>query len=146
MSLNFNYANVADKDVVCTDPSDENKYHPVFDALIWLSMVCGYNKIAEDNCAKVYTRIAQYQAVVGAYLGYAGEDGERVPLYITLEDVRRYIGMHTNVTSMTDAQWNKRLAATALEEASRKAYKQNTSAYELIRIMNEQRQQQKEAA
>jgi hypothetical protein len=139
MSLNFNYANVADKDVVCTDPNNAEKYHPVFDALIWLSMICGYNKITEDNCAKVYTRIAQYQAVVGAYLGYAGEDGKRVPLYITLEDVRRYIGMQTNVTAETDSQWNKRLAVLALEEASRKAHKQGTSAYDTVQRLHDEK-------
>lgn len=147
MSLNFNYANVADKDVVCTDPSDEDQYHPVFDALVWMSLICGYNKITEDNCEKVvYSRVAQYQAIVGAYLGYAGEDGKRVPLYITRDDVKRYIGLTTNVTALTDAQWSKKLAAHALDEGRRNIHRQGTSAYDTVQRLHEQRQQQKETA
>lgn len=114
MALHFNFSNVADYQTVTADPSDPEKWHPVADALVWLSMICGYNSITLKNVDKVITRIMAYQAVAGAYLRHKG-----APIYLTAEDVRRFVGMTTNASTMTDAQWQRHLGKLATDYGHR---------------------------
>lgn len=131
MPLSFNYENVVNKDVVCTDPSDPDKYHPVFNALIWLSMICGYNQITEKNYTKVHERIAMYEQVSGAFLHRSNDDGKPVPVRITEVDVALYVGMTTNASLLTDAEWVKKIAKLARDRGMTEAQYQGTSAYAL---------------
>ena len=131
MALNFNYADVVDKDVVCTDPTDPDKYHPVFNAIVWLSLICGYSSITAANAEKVHARIAQYELVSGGMLAVL-DDGRRRPLFITLDDVKRYIGLRTNAPTYREAQWAKMLAQMAYEKGVRQAAAQEQSAYEKL--------------
>jgi hypothetical protein len=100
MSLNFDFSKVFDCEAVITDPADPQSWHPVADALVWLSLQCGFNEISHKNVDKVIDRIMAYQVVLGAYLGQ---------LYIMPVDIRRFVGMRTNATRLTDAQWHRRL-------------------------------------
>jgi hypothetical protein len=100
MSLNFDFSKVFDCEAVITDPADPQSWHPVADALVWLSLQCGFNEISHKNVDKVINRIMAYQVVLGAYLGQ---------LYIMPVDIRRFVGMRTNATRLTDAQWHRRL-------------------------------------
>jgi len=109
MSLNF--SGVSNYTEVTTDPNDSERWHPVADALVWLSMICGYGSITSKNVETVTKRIMAYQAVTAAYRSFHKE-----PVYITHEDIRRFIGMTTNASTMTDAQWLKRLGAIAQRE------------------------------
>lgn len=131
MSLNFNYANVTNKDEVTTSPFDPESHHPVLDAIVLLSMVCGYNEITEDNAPLVAKRIAQYELINGSYLRLV-EDGKPVPVYITLVDVLTYVGLRMNTTKMTDAQWNKSMLRMLNDKDNygRIVRKQLLSAYE----------------
>ena len=131
MALHFNYENVVNKDVVCTDPNDPDKYHPVFNALIWLSMICGYNQITKKTYAKVYERIAMYEQVSGTFLSRSDDDGKPVPVRITEDDVQMYIGMTTNASTLTDAQWVKKIAKLARDRGMTEAQFQGASAYAL---------------
>lgn len=131
MPLSFNYADVHNKDVVCTDPNDPDKYHPVFNALIWLSMICGYNQITKKTYAKVYERIAMYEQVSGAFLSRSDDDGKPVPVRITEDDVALYIGMTTNASTLTDAEWVKKVAKLARDRGMTEAQFQGASAYAL---------------
>ena len=115
MALHFNFSKVRDYQSVTTDPKDDTKWHPVADALVWLSMICGFNQITAKNYEKVYHRIAAYQQVRGSYLRRYNEANELVDVYITYADVQRFIGMDTNASTMTDAQWIKRLGEIAME-------------------------------
>lgn len=107
MSLNFNFQNVTNYQEVTTDPTDETRWHPVADALVWLSMICGYREITLKNVDKVISRVMTYQAVGGSY--FRG-------VYITAQDIRRFVGMTTNASVMTDAQWAKRIARIATDQ------------------------------
>jgi len=141
MPLTFNYENVANKDVVCTDPNDPDKFHPVLDAIVMLSMVCGYNDINERTYRWIHKRIAQYEAIVGAYLGYTGEDNKRKSIYITLEDVQRYIGLTLNTTRTQDSQWRLDLARIARRQTESLLYKQG-SAYDFVQRLHEAKQKE----
>lgn len=132
MPLNFNYAAVANKDVVCTSPSNPDEYHPVFNALIWLSMICGYSNITAKNYGEVHARIAQYEQVCGSLMRAADDDGRPRDLRLTLADIKLYIGMFTNASPLTDAQWAKKLAQLARENGLRAAMRQDNSVYDLM--------------
>jgi len=116
MSLNFDFRKVANYEAVTTDPADPQSWHPVADALVWLSLQCGFNEITPKNVNKVIDRIMAYQVVHGAYLGPNGGD-----IYIMPVDIRRFVGMRTNATRLTDAQWHRRLGRIADEVGTRLA-------------------------
>lgn len=111
MALNFNFSKVTNHEEVTTDPANPENWHPVADALVWLSMICGYDEITLKNVDKVIARVMAYQAVTGGYLRSKGTD-----IHITPADVRRFVGMRTNASTMTDAQWLKRLGAIAQDQ------------------------------
>lgn len=113
MSLNFSYKNVAEWEAASTHPCAPKEWHPIGEALVWMSMVCGYNEITEKNAVKVAQRLMEYQTIEGPLLSYTtpGEDGAEVSrkLYIDVPEVKRYIGLTTNAGTMTDREWNKKL-------------------------------------
>lgn len=111
MGLHFDFKNVLNYEEVTTDPNDSERWHPVADALVWLSMICGYGSITSKNVETVVARVMAYQAVAGAYLSFKKE-----PVYIMPGDVHRFIGLRTNASSMTDAQWLKRLGKIAQDQ------------------------------
>lgn len=113
MSLDFNYSKIADADRVTTHPDDLGKdpakervrYHAVFDSVVWALMVIGVGSITEKTLETVQSRMGQYQKA----LGPSFEDKDGRPVYITDEDLAKLVGLTTNVSNMTDAQWAKHL-------------------------------------
>jgi hypothetical protein len=111
MSLDFDVSNVPNYLHVTTSPWTRGKpqsdqtWHPVTNALVWLSMTCGYSSITSDNFASIARRIGQYQQVFGPYLSSA----EWPATYITLEDVRMHIGLRTNASRVSEKQWQAHL-------------------------------------
>ena len=95
MSLDFNYSEVADKSFIW----DENDMmRGECESIIWHTMFLGINKITEDTYRDFYTR----------YLMLRIAQGMPEP-YFTLKDVRGMIGLHTNASSITVAQFKKRI-------------------------------------
>ncbi|KRB16384.1 hypothetical protein ASD99_08435 [Mesorhizobium sp. Root695] len=79
---------------------DEKRWHPVSDALVWLSMSCGYGEITEANVLQVAARIATFEAKHGpTFMTAKGRFG------MTVEDVWRHIGLATNASTLTKAQF-----------------------------------------
>lgn len=121
MSLDFNYSKIANKDVVTTHPEDLGKdptkervrYHPVFDSVVWSLMIIGIGRIDEKTLPEVQKRFGQYQKACGPLLAY--NDGTEA--YITDADLALLVGLSTNVSNMTDAQWNKHLMEILDREA-----------------------------
>ena len=122
MSLNFNLVPIRERigddafERLTTHPADVGKksqrWHPVTDALIWLSLLCGFNKITEENAFTVATRIIAYENATGPYLS-----GGKEPLRINLLDVRAHIGMTTNASTYTDAKFKTWLIGVVMREA-----------------------------
>ncbi len=113
MSLDFDFSKVPLYEEVTTDPTDPTKWHPVADALVRLSLHCGYAEITPKNVDKVIDRIMAYQVVLGAYL-HPDDGGE---IYIMPVDIRRFVGMRTNATRLTDAQWRRSRLGRVADEA-----------------------------
>jgi hypothetical protein len=107
MSLDFSYKDI--DDALVNHPGDPERYHPVLNALVWLSMSCGYNKITKDNAGQIYLRLKAFQAMHGAALNMKRETNSISALYITPADVIAYIGLTTNASTLTDAAFGKRV-------------------------------------
>jgi hypothetical protein len=114
MSLDFNYKNVADQSLI-TNPHDDEEYHPVLNAMVWLSMYCGYSKITKDNAEQICLRIRVWQHMHGAFIHKRRETNSVSAVYITLRDVEAYIGLTTNADVLTDAAFAKRVLAWVQE-------------------------------
>lgn len=98
MSLDFNYANCAGPS---TCPDNPDQYHPVMNALIWTAMSIGLGAITEKNWEEWVFRIRFSDWVAGeTYLRTHTDDGP-VKYVITVEEIKSYIGLTTNVSTVT---------------------------------------------
>jgi len=118
MALHWDVSKVENYQHITTKPwtrgTEDPEWHGVTNAIIMLSMVCGYGRVTEENYKKVAKRIAAYQLVCGAYMG----SREWPQIYVTEEDVKMHIGLSVNVTPITDAAWMKKLARMVDENAT----------------------------
>lgn len=121
MSLNFELGAIANYEAVCyrgptaselaEGAKDSDRFMTgLTEALIYATMGIGMNTITEKNAADFYKRIAFYEAVHGTWLRKASEpDAEGKwhlePRPITFEDVQAHIGLRTNASKFTDAQF-----------------------------------------
>lgn len=116
MALTWNVADIVNHEDVTTAPrlrpEDADKWHPVTEALIWHSMICGFNKITRANWEEVYARVRMWEHVAGCML--ANDEGD-IP--ITKVDVERHIGLHTNTSTMS----NKDFTAKVMNEVAKQA-------------------------
>lgn len=137
MPLNFDFRRVRDYEAVTTDPADPTRWNPVADALIWMSMICGYNEITEKNAEKVIERVMQYQLLTGAFLsGGKGENNTPKEIYIMPTDVRRFIGMTTNASKLTDAQWGRKVVLMTRDRAAILAAERRPSALDTVAMLH----------
>lgn len=105
MALNYDLNKIADFESLY-DGDDENGYRlePMFESIILLSMRTGIGSITEDNAADVYARLKLIEPHNG-FVSAIDEDGNRVPMYLEPEHVQRLIGLTTNVSKKTEAQF-----------------------------------------
>lgn len=108
----LSYQEVADKigyeppieEIVLGGTSWFPHLHVVTDALIWvLGLFVGIPEINEKNAEKVFLRIRIYEKVWGPFLTGKPADSP----YFTWEEVHSHVGLKTNGTLRTDAQYRK---------------------------------------
>ena len=129
MALNWNLSNCKDHKSLQTD--DE---WPITNALIWATMSVGIRDITEENIPEFYARLSVWEDIVGPMLwGKDEETGELVERKFEVDDLRKRIGLHTNASSMTRAEWRKNLAAYF----DRKANEYKRSAESKVTITND---------
>jgi hypothetical protein len=104
MALNFDVSNITDYQTITTSPFDESKWHPVTHYLVFALMGVGINEIKAGNVAEVFRRVALHQKLHGPALEYHHSPEK---IYITYQDIKNHIGLHTNVSNMTAAEFNK---------------------------------------
>ncbi len=134
MSLNFDFSRVQNQSTVCTDPSNPEKWHPVAEGLVWLSLTCGFSSIERNNVEKVTARVLAYQLVTGPYL----RNGRGDTFYITAADVERFVGMRTNATQMSDSQWAKRLVQFIGDDVRKVAQKWEPAHTKYARLIDQE--------
>ena len=93
---------------------------PITYALIWGSMSTGIREITEENIPEIYARIRTWEDIVGPMLhGKDTETGEIVDRHIEVADLVKRIGLTTNASSKTRAEWRKNLGEHFDQEANR---------------------------
>ena len=103
MALSWDVSKVRGYKGLCYVEQDDGSFlvSEATDNLIWGSMAIEIGGITEKNAQEFYIRMCEY----------SGASGFDVP--VALEDVRRHIGLKTNVGSTKPgrwAQWRKKLA------------------------------------
>jgi len=103
MPLNWSISDCKDWESL---KSDEE--WPITNALIWVSMSIGIRDITEKTIPEYFARLCLWQDLVGE-MGhqYDAETKKWSKRYITIDDLKKRIGLHTNAGSMTRAQWLK---------------------------------------
>lgn len=126
MPLTWDVSKVKDAERVTSMTVDgEERWHPVTETLVFMSLFIGMPTITEGNAAEFYTRTRMYETVFGPSLI---KDGEFAML--TWEHVQSHIGLRTNATPKTRAKFNgeltgylRRKAENTLREARETAAK-----------------------
>lgn len=105
MPLNYNCQAVKDHKNVCMKEDDtlSNLTH----TLILVGGSVGYGEITKKNYVNYHKRIAFIEAVRGAYLRTQDSEGEVVDVPITIDDIKKHIGLWTNWSNKSDSQWLK---------------------------------------
>lgn len=104
----------------------ERKWLPLTEALIWATMHVGINGITEDNWKEFYYRLHMWEGTIGPSLRLYDT---AKPRFITPLEVYAHIGLSTNASNLTRAQFVKKLSKT-LEWKSKKAIEQAPEYYE----------------
>lgn len=68
---------------------------PITNAIIWGCLATGIGEITEKNAVEFWSRLNLWDKINGARV--VGPAPEHADYYITLEDVRKHIGLRTNV-------------------------------------------------
>lgn len=101
MSLNYDLSKIKDFAEIQTDEA-----WPTTQGMIFTTMGVGIGQLTEKNWKVFYARQHVLATLHGAYDAF------------TPEQVKRYIGLHTNATFQdeTPAHWNKRIMESRLTE------------------------------
>jgi len=108
MSLNYDLRGVK------ADYKDDSVW-PITNALIWGTMWIGLNNITEKNWEQFYIRCHAIETINGAWL----LDNNLKGRPITAEDVKSHVGLHTNASTRTKAQFQKDIYLRFVDQANR---------------------------
>lgn len=127
MSLNWDLSKVKNHDKLCyedraeEDGSVASYLTTTTEQLIWSTMIVDLRGITPDNAAEFWDRLSMYEKCCGPMrFNYDTESKKRTPVYYTKQDVINHIGLSTNVSPTTRAQFLKKLGQMAIEHATGK--------------------------
>jgi hypothetical protein len=101
MALNFNFAQVSEWQKLHSDNAEWAKTEHI----IWHTMAVHLNAITEKNWEKFAQRYFAWHK-----LHNTPANGK-----VSVDDIKRRIGLRTNVTNKTDAQFRKLLADSVID-------------------------------
>jgi hypothetical protein len=113
MSLDWSIENVENQRDLCWHKRDEKApdgedlydLKVLTEALIHMTITVGMSKITEQNYEEFWSRVAMLEEVHGPNIIRRTADGVE-SVYITLEDVKNHIGLHTNAAPMSRTKFN----------------------------------------
>lgn len=119
----WNIEKVKDYETACWTEKDEHgesHLQEATKALVNGTWFIGISGITEKNYEKVYMRyeMARFASEPVAQV-FDPKKGHLVARKITLEEVKAHIGLWTNATRLTDAQYKKRLIEHISDRAER---------------------------
>ena len=85
----------------------------LFETLLYTFMVIGVNRITEDGIDEIEERLIRYQRIFGPLISRTNKSKQRVPVTITQIDLRKWLGMKTNIRSMPDAEFDRHIRMLA---------------------------------
>lgn len=120
MSLNWDLTAVKDRREVCfKDTYEHERYGDMKSGsyqLIELTMIVGINKITEANHDEFFIRLRMYERVCGLCLWRTDDDGKRHSV-LTADLVKAHVGLRTNASTKTKAQFDKWLVNRVRQSA-----------------------------
>lgn len=89
-------------------PKDESD-EVLRNTLVMSMLAIGQRGITEKNLDEVVLRLTVLEKLGGACRSRYTEGGDYVPIYFTREEVKRWVGLSTNVTDESRASFTKRM-------------------------------------
>ena len=108
MALTYDFTKVEDFDALREDDNER----VINDMIVWATVFVDMGEITKDNYLEFAKRVHMWEKANGA-LSY--RDGESY--YLTPEDVRKRIGLRTNVSKKTPAQYRTKIGKALEREA-----------------------------
>jgi hypothetical protein len=119
MALTADNTGIKDyENVVYITVDGERQLNGVTNIVTLLTVIVGIGHITEKNAAEFYTRVETLQRLQGGSFGRTSK-GEDYP--ITLDDVKRHMGLRTNVEDITRAKFVSTQVKGAMDEIAWKA-------------------------
>lgn len=91
------------------DPNEKQyRMKPKWETLILSTMIVGIREITEDNYQQFFNRLHLIETTNGSFFWKSKKDGSLgKPDFYTLEDIQKMIGLKTNASTTTKAQFLK---------------------------------------
>lgn len=126
MSLDYDYSAVKDRKAIeeagylkedgvswVKDPDGhQTRLTGLGEAMVWSLMSIGIGTISEGNVNEVFVRLHMMERTTGAMRQTANG-----PLMFSLDDVQKLVGLRTNVSTLTKAQFEKKLITRIRNDA-----------------------------
>ena len=103
MALNYDLTRVKDYKKLWNRSDERLEMKEPYRTIIFCTMIVGMREITEENCSKFLERVSFVERTQGSFF-YKN----RKPLYISEKDINRMIGLKTNASLLTKAQFIKR--------------------------------------
>ena len=105
MSLNWNVERCKDWKILTNNngsdkPKDTLEW-TITESLIWSSMTCGFDEITEKNYKEIWFRVNLWETYKGSYISVRTKKDTYERYFITLEDIKKRIGLSTNADRET---------------------------------------------
>lgn len=85
----------------------------VFETLLFTFHVIGVNRVTGDAVDEIEERLIRYQRVFGPLLTRIVKNGNKTPVAITRNDLRKWIGMKTNISPMSNSAFDRHIRKLA---------------------------------
>jgi hypothetical protein len=126
MALTFDVSRMKNFEVLTTlvvteGDSTRQRWHYITEGLIFLTMGIGMNEITEENWKEFYNRVNMWERCNGPQL-WRGHETNSPKNFITPLEVFMHIGLHTNASRKTEAQFTKDCFACIKDETARKTH------------------------
>ena len=113
MSLNWDLGGIENFKSVCRN--EDESLREETELLIFYTMNLGMGLITQNNVDKFILRFRMYEVLYGMAKWW-NVNGQRVNL-ISDTLIRKHIGLRTNASSISDAQFNKNMLKQLVREA-----------------------------
>ena len=105
MALNWNVEDVANwQELFVEIEGGYREMIKIHERILMHTMTIGITRITEKNWKKFYDRVYMWERVHGAGY-YTRENDQLKPIYVTEDDVKRMIGLHTNASTISKKEF-----------------------------------------